>query len=98
MHVYSINHMDDNLRQVIEKKIDAVFDKKDEIKKIINSLDELSTQTDTFSFGIIIGRLYNSFYYQSRRLLKRDPSEQEFSEFLEILKSRQSEFLKEFSK
>ena len=97
MHVDSINHMDDDLRQVIEKKIDAVFDKKDEIKKIINSLDELSTKTDAFSFGIIIGRLYNSFYYQSRRLLKRDPSEQEFSEFLEILKSRQSEFLKEFS-
>ncbi len=97
MHVDSINHMDDELRQVIEKKIDAVFEKKDEIKKIISSLDELSTKTDDFSFGIIIGRLYNSFYYQSRRILKRDPSEQEFSEFLEILKSRQSEFLKEFS-
>ena len=90
--------MDDKLREVLEKKIDAVFEKTDEIKKIIESLDELSTKTDAFSFGVIIGRLYNSFYYQSRRLLQREPTEQEFSEFLEILKTRQSEFLKKFSK
>ena len=90
--------MDDKLRKVIEKKIDEVLEKSDEIKKIIESLDELSTSTDSFSFGIIIGRLYNSFYYQSRRLLRREPTEQEFSEFLDILKTRQSEFLKKFSK
>ncbi len=94
----SINNMDDKLREVIEKKIDAVFTKTDEIKKIIESLDELSTKPDAFSFGIIIGRLYNSFFYQCRRILQRDPTEQEFSEFLEILKIRQPEFLKEFSK
>lgn len=94
----SINNMDDKLREVLEKKIDAVFAKTDEIKKIIKSLDELSTNTDIFSLGIVIGRLYNSFYYQSRRILQRDPTEQEFSEFVEILKLRQSEFLKKFSK
>jgi hypothetical protein len=94
----SINNMDDKLREVIEKKIDAVFTKSDEIKKIIESLDELSTNTDAFSFGIIIGRLYNSFFYQCRRILQRDPTAQEFSEFLEILKTRQPEFLKKFSK
>ena len=49
----SITHMDDKLREVIEKKIDAVFTKTDEIKKIVDSLDELSTKTDSFSFGII---------------------------------------------
>jgi phosphate uptake regulator len=94
----SINNMDDKLREVLEKKIDAVLAKTDEIKKIIASLDDLSTNTDTFSFGIVIGRLYNSFYYQCRRLLQRDPTEQEFSEFLEILKLRQSEIHKKFSK
>jgi hypothetical protein len=93
-----INNMDDKLREVIEKKIDLVFAKTDEIKKIIASLDELSTNTDAFSFGIVIGRLYNSFFYQCRRILQRDPTEPEFSEFLEILKIRQSEFLKKFSK
>ncbi|HSG73594.1 MAG TPA: hypothetical protein VLA01_00135 [Nitrosopumilaceae archaeon] len=95
---HSINNMDDKLREVLEKKIDAVFEKTDEIKKIIESLDELSTNTDTFSLGIVIGRLYNSFYYQCRRLLQRDPTEQEFSEFVDILRTRQSEFLKKFSK
>lgn len=97
MQECSISIMDEKLREVIDKKIDAVFEKTDEIKKIIESLDELSTKTDDFSLGIIIGRLYNSFYYQSRRLLQRDPTEKEFSEFLEILKQRQSEFLKKFS-
>ena len=98
MHEDSINHMDDKLREVLEKKIDLVFKKTEEVKKITESLNELSTQTDSFSYGIIIGRLYNSFYYQCRRLLQRDPTEQEFLEFLEILKTRQPEFLKKFSK
>jgi hypothetical protein len=92
----SIGNMDEKLREVIEKKIDAVFARTDEIKKIIESLDELATKTDAFSSGIIIGMLYNSFYYQCRRVLQRDPKEQEFSEFLEILKKRQSEFLEKF--
>lgn len=95
---YYINIMDEKLQKVIDKKIDAVFAKPDEIKKIIESLDKLSTKTDDFSFGIIIGRLYNSFYYQSRRILQRDPTEKEFSEFLEMLKQKQSEFLEKFSK
>ena len=92
----SIGNMDEKLREVIEKKIDAVFARTDEIKKIIKSLDELATKTDAFSSGIIIGRLYNSFNYQCRRLLQRDPTEQEFSEFLEILKQRQKEFIEKF--
>ena len=97
MLVDSMNTVDDKLREVIDKKIDEIFEKTDEIKKIIQSLDELSSKTDAFSYGIIIGRLYNSFYYQCRRLLQRDPTEQEFSQFLEILKSRQSEFMKKFN-
>lgn len=86
--------MDEKLLKVIEQKIDATFEKRDEIQKIIHSLEELSTKKNSFALGIIIGRLYNSFYYQCRRILKRDPTEQEFSEFLEILSKRKSEFLK----
>lgn len=85
--------MDEKLRKIIDQKIDATFEKKAEIQKIVHSLDELSTQKNSFALGIIIGRLYNSFYYQCRRILKRDPTEQEFSEFLEILKKHKSEFL-----
>ena len=40
----------------------------------------------SFSSGISIGRLSNSFYYQHRRILKRDPTDNEFTEFLEFLK------------
>jgi len=88
--------MNDKLQGIIETKIDATFDKIDEINKIVESLDELSVQNNAFAFGIVIGRLYNSFFYQCRRILKRDPTEPEFLEFLEILKTRQSEFLGKF--
>lgn len=92
----SIYLMNDKLHEVIETKIDATFAKIDEINKIVESLDELSVQNNAFAFGIIIGRLYNSFFYQCRRILKRDPTEPEFLEFLEILKTRQPEFLEKF--
>ena len=88
--------MDEKLKEIIEKKINETFSSKDEISQIIKSLDELSSNKDSFSYGIVIGRLYNSFYYQCRRVLKRNPTNQEFSEFVELLKKRQSEFLEKF--
>ena len=92
---YSVN---DNLKDIIEQKIDSTFERLDEIIKITESLDKLSVKDNAFAFGIIIGRLYNSFFYQCRRILKRDPTEQEFLEFLKILKKRQSEFLEKLNK
>ena len=92
----SINLMDEKLRNIIETKIGDSLAKTDEIKKIIDSLKEISSKPDSFALGIIIGRLYNSFYYQSRRILKREPTSQEFSEFLDILKIRQKDFLEKF--
>jgi len=77
----SIYIMNDKLQEIIEAKIDATFDKIDEINKIVESLDELSVQDNAFAFGIIIGRLYNSFFYQCRRILKRDPTERVFRIF-----------------
>lgn len=94
----SIYIMNDKLYEVIQKKIDETFHRIDEIDKITKSLKELAVQDNAFGFGIIIGRLYNSFFYQCRRILKRDPTEQEFLEFLEILKTRQSDFLGKFLK
>jgi hypothetical protein len=38
-----------------------------------------------FAFGIAIGRIYNSFHYQTRRALKRNATPEEFAEFLDIL-------------
>ena len=83
--------MDDKLREIIIQKINDALSNADEIQNIINSLGELSHETNDFSYGIVIGRLYNSFYYQCRRILKRGPTEKEFLEFLEILKQKEPE-------
>ena len=83
--------MEDKLREIIIQKINDTLSNVDEIQNIINSLGELSHETNDFSYGIVIGRLYNSFYYQCRRILKRSPTEKEFLEFLEILKQKESE-------
>jgi len=85
--------MDSQLKEKVNQKIKEVAEKSDEIFKIINSLDELRNHSDSFGYGIVIGRLYNSFYYQCRRILKRNPTSEEFSEFLEILNKRQKEIL-----
>jgi hypothetical protein len=42
--------------------------------------------------GVVVGRIYNTFYYQSKRILKRDPTRQEFEEFLEFVKNKKSDF------
>ena len=88
--------MDEKLQEIIQKKINETFSSTDEISQIIKSLDALSINNESFAYGIVIGRLYNSFYYQCRRVLKRNPTNEEFSEFVELLKKRQSEFLEKF--
>ena len=85
--------MDKRLEDVIEKKISEIFSNTEEISNITKSLEELSKNNDSFTFGLIVGRLYNSFYYQCRRILDRNPTESEFNEFIKILKSKQKEFL-----
>ena len=88
--------MDEKLQEIIEKKINETFSNTDEISQIIKSLEVLSTNKESFAYGIVIGRLYNSFYYQCRRVIKRNPTNLELAEFIELLKKRQSEFLEKF--
>ncbi len=88
--------MDEKLREIIDKKINESFSKTNEIWQLNNSLNELSKNSQSFACGIVIGRLYNSFFYQCKRILKRNPTEQEFSEFVELLKKRQTEFVGKF--
>ena len=85
--------MDSQLEEKVNQKIREVAEKSDEIFRIINSLDKLRNRSDSFGYGIVVGRLYNSFYYQCRRILKRNPTNEEFSEFLGILNKRQKEIL-----
>ena len=88
--------MDEKLQEIIEKKINETFSNTDEISQIIKSLEVLSTNKESFAYGIVIGRLYNSFYYQCRRVIKRNPTNQEFTEFIGLIKKRHSEFLEKF--
>ncbi len=89
----SCKSVNPQLEEKVKQKIKEVTEKSDEILRIIGSLDDLRTRSDSFAFGIAVGRLYNSFYYQCRRILKRDPTEDEFSEFLEMLGKRQKEIV-----
>ena len=68
--------MDEEIIKILEKKIN-------EIKAKFSNLDP-----NSFSSGMMIGRLFNSFYYQHRRILKRSPTDIEFDEFLEFLKKK----------
>lgn len=85
--------MDKKLEEKINQKINEVAENTDEIYKIINSLEKLRTHSDSFGYGIVVGRLYNSFYYQCRRILKRNPTNEEFLEFLNSLNKNQVKIL-----
>lgn len=85
--------MDKKLEEKINQKINEVAENSDEIHKIINSLEKLRPHSDSFGYGIVIGRLYNSFYYQCRRILKRNPTNEEFLEFLDVLNKNQAKIL-----
>jgi len=91
--------MDEKIQKVLEEKIRESASKINEITTLVNSLGESKERCMwAFGRGIIIGRLYNSFYYQSRRILKRNPTEQEFSEFIQLLNDHYDEFTEISSK
>ncbi len=85
--------MEEKLKKIILEKINDAISNVEEIQDLSTSLEKLSTDTNSFSYGIVIGKLYNSFYYQCRRILKRSPTEQEFLEFLEIVKQKEKEII-----
>ena len=78
--------MDEQIIKVLEKKIDEIKTEENNTKQIIDKFSNFDYLS--FSSGIMIGRLSNSFYYQHRRILKRNPTDMEFNEFLEFLKKK----------
>jgi hypothetical protein len=83
------------VRKAVLEKIDETVSNTDEIAKIQQSLGHIPVGSqDDFAFGIAIGRVYNSFHYQTRRALKRNATEDEFAEFLCILAHRAGEIRK----
>tara|TARA_B100000959_G_C14958191_1_gene614638 strand:- start:1914 stop:2177 length:264 start_codon:yes stop_codon:yes gene_type:complete len=77
--------MDDLLLKKIEQKIQDSISNKDDIKELIKLLSTID-DSKSFTLGIVVGRLYNTFFYQSKRILKRDPTKQEFEDFLKFIK------------
>ena len=82
--------MDGRVKKAVLAKIQETISSTDEISKIQHMLlcHILVTSLDDFAFGIAIGRIYNSFHYQTRRTLKRNATKEEFAEFLDILAKR----------
>ena len=87
--------MDEKIQKILEEKIQESISKKNEIVLLAKSLG--TENESVFIRGIIIGRLYNSFYYQSRRILNKSPTDQEFSEFVKLLKEHENELSSSFS-
>lgn len=83
--------MDKILKNKIEEKIQETISNKNEIKQLLQSLSSVG-ESKSFVLGIIVGRIYNSFYYQSKRILNREPTDKEFQEFIKLVKSKKSNF------
>ena len=81
--------MNEILMQKMEQKIQETISNRDEIKQLSKSLSSID-DSKSFILGIVVGRLYNAFYYQSKRILDREPTESEFEEFLKFIKSKTS--------
>ena len=81
--------MDEILMEKIKQKIHETISNKDEIRQLIQLLSNID-DSKSFALGVVVGRLYNAFYYQTKRILNREPTEFEFTEFLEFVKSKKS--------
>jgi len=81
--------MDEIILKKLEQKIQDAISNKDEIRQLIQSLSNID-DSKSFALGIMVGRIYNAFYYQSKRILNREPTKDEFKEFLEFIKTKKS--------
>ena len=84
--------MDEMIKKILFDKLESNSRQYDNIKKLITSFKEHNP--NWLHIGIMIGRLYNSFLYQYRRILKRNPTNEEFNEFIDFIRSNVGEFSK----
>mgnify|MGYP000456987516 FL=1 len=82
--------MDETLLKKIDEKIQETISNKDDIKQLISMLSNIDN-SKSFALGIVVGRIYNAFYYQSKRILNREPTKSEFEEFLEYIQNKKSD-------
>ena len=64
--------MDQRVKKAVLSKIGEAIGNAGEIGKIRQSLDVEVSSPQDFALGIAVGRIYNSFHYQTRRALGRN--------------------------
>ena len=82
--------MDELVLQKIEDKINEIVTHKNQLKQL-NKLFSNPENSNSFILGIIIGRLYNSYFYQTKRIQNREPTTLEFEEFIKLIESKKSD-------
>lgn len=82
--------MDETLMKKLEQKIQETISNKQDLKQLVETLSAID-DSKSFVLGLIIGRLYNAFYYQSKRILNRNPTKSEVQEFLKFVNSKKAD-------
>ena len=82
--------MNEVILKKLEQKIRDTISNKDDLGELIKSLSNID-DSKSFALGIVVGRIYNAFFYQSKRVLDREPTKNEFEEFLEFIKNKKSD-------
>ncbi len=79
--------MNEIIFKKIEQKIQDMILHNDDTKQLIHFLSSID-DSKSFGLGIVVGRIYNSFYYQTKRIFNREPTDEEFQEFLEFIEKQ----------
>ena len=82
--------MNEIILKKLEQKIQDTISNKDDLGELIKLLSNID-DSKSFALGVVVGRIYNAFFYQSKRILDREPTKNEFEEFLEFIKNKKSD-------
>ena len=82
--------MNEVILKKLEQKIQDTISNKDDLGELIKLLSNID-DSKSFALGVVVGRIYNAFFYQSTRILDREPTKNEFEEFLEFIKNKKSD-------
>lgn len=83
--------LDSRIKQIMNSKIDDVIAGSNEIAEITIRVKSMIKDEGEVAFGVALGRIHNAFHYQTRRVLKRNATEEEFDDFLKLLSNRSEE-------
>ncbi len=82
--------MNEVILKKLEQKIQDTISNKDDLGELIKLLSNID-DSKSFALGVVVGRIYNAFFYQSKRILDREPTKNEFEEFLKFIKNKKSD-------